>query len=107
MADHVPFDENPFTGCYDEDGRELRIGQAVTFLGHPGTVAFEYGAYGIAFPSERPIDWAEVKREIGSAAGCLDRPSACMNDHFVSFWEIAWNFGGEENLVPRVRATAD
>lgn len=94
---------HPTSGCYDADGNELKLGQGVEFLGMPGIVAFEHGAYGIAF--DRPIDWTKVKNETEPTSGYMNRLNACMNDYFISFWEIDWNFDGEEGRIPSVKIT--
>lgn len=92
--------ENRVPGCYDADGRKLAIGQAVKFLDIHGVVTFESGAYGIAF--DDPIDWTRVKNKIEPTSGYMNRLNACMNDHFISFWEIIWNFDDEEGRMSAV-----
>lgn len=95
--------ENLPTGCCDEEGHELINGDRVRFLGFEGVVTFECGAFGIAFPTESPINWdtfTEAMRSTNLDPGA--RPHACCNDHFVSLWEIAWNMDAEECILPGV-----
>ena len=80
----------PASGCRDAGGNELKIGQKAEFLGMTGTVTFESGAYGLSF--DCPIDWTKIKNEIEPTSGYMNRLNACMNDYFISFWEIIWNF---------------
>lgn len=96
--------QNLPTGCCDETGRELMNGDRVAFLGATGAIAFEHGAFGIAFPVDRPIDWNKFRMAMPSAdRNPSARYYACGNDHFVSLWEIAWNMDAWEDILPGVR----
>lgn len=84
------------TQCFDEDGNELFLNDTVRFLGQTGTVTFECGAFGIDF--ETPINWDEVERHLLPG----NHLCACLNDNFISLWEIFWNLNGEDNCMPGV-----
>ena len=84
------------TQCFDEDGNELFLNDAVRFLGQTGTVTFECGAFGIGF--ETQIDWDEVEKHLLPG----NHLCACLNDNFISLWEIFWNLNGEDNCMPGV-----
>lgn len=34
-------------------------------------------------------------------------PDFCLNDHFVSLWELAWNFDCEDNMLDVVKRLGD
>ena len=84
------------TQCFDEDGNELFLNDAVRFLGQTGTVTFECGAFGIGF--ETQINWDEVEKHLLHN----NHLCACLNDNFISLWEIFWNLNGEDNCIPGV-----
>lgn len=94
----------PCSGLRDENGAHLCCGDRVTFLGHPGVVSREYGAFGIAFPDgvDRKAMIARLPRAIGTAT------EACLfaNDNFVPFWAVVWCLGDvadDSDVVPYVR----
>ena len=89
------------TGCCDENGIELHVGQKVMLLNQTGDVTFECGAYGIAF--SQPIDWAAFEAAIPATTHSRNPLHACFNDNFISFWEIIWNFNAEDDVMPNVK----
>ena len=82
MADPCKIDPMA-TGCFDEDMNELFLGDKVTLHGVPGDIRFEAGAFGISTAHDVP--WDRIR------ASYPGRVDACLNDHFVSLWELIWN----------------
>ena len=98
------FDIDPDTVCFptgqtDKNGKMIWTGDIVEFLGMRGEVKFECGAFGIAFDE---IDWDYMEERIPEITGCNNSLCACLNDNFISLWEIAWNFNEEENYLSTV-----
>ncbi|MCD8308858.1 MAG: hypothetical protein LUD19_03305 [Clostridia bacterium] len=83
------------TGVLDMHCKEIKLGDTVELFGMVGEVTFEAGAYGIGF--QDPIDWDRLEEEIEPVTGYKNRPDFCYNDNFVSFWELLWNYDGEED----------
>ena len=72
-------------------------GDEVFFFGKKGKVVKEFGCYGIIF--EEMIDWDDIEKHIKEQVGNYNSLYACLNDNFISFWEIAWNFECEEDFI--------
>lgn len=85
-----------YTGVYDNEAGEMKVGDTVNLFGMIGTVVFECGAYGIGFTET--IDWDVLERKIPEITGCNNSPCFCYNDNFISFWELLWNFNCEDDL---------
>ena len=45
------------------------------------------------------IDWDDIEKHIKEQVGNYNSLYACLNDNFISFWEIAWNFECEEDFI--------
>lgn len=89
------------SGIFDQNRRELFVGDRVTLFGAlQGTVAFECGAYGIAF--DETIDWRFIDDQISEMTECGNQTHFCRNDNFVSFWELLWNLNGTNNVCDAV-----
>ena len=95
------FEKELLFGIYDEDGNAILPDDSVSLLGRIGLATVECGALGIAF--EDGVDWDAIRDAIEPAAGCRNPLTACQNDDFVSFWELAWNFGAGDGVIPNVR----
>lgn len=89
-----------FTGVVGTDStgetpEAIFEGDIVDFLGMVGEIVLMAGAYGISLRYSQ-IDWDAVEKKIPEVTGCNNRLSSCMNDNFISLWEIIWNFNVEE-----------
>lgn len=93
------------TGLTDCNGREICVGDTVLLYGYKGKVAKTYGAYGIDFKDTVP--WNLLIRMILEETGYDNNPCFCLNDNFVSFWELARNYDVKENLFPMVRVVEE
>lgn len=80
-------------------GKYVREGDAVRFCGHEGKVIFECGTLGVAV--EQGIDYDALQKFMDEHEDecCGNQFSGCMNDNFISLWEIYWNFNCIENYL--------
>lgn len=63
-----------------------------------GVVKFEAGCFGVYFADGVP--WERIKEELPSWTHCSHSElHSCSNDHFVSMWELYWNFNCEEQYM--------
>lgn len=83
------------TGFTDKNNKEILAGHIVSFLDMTGKVVFESGAFGIGF--EDDIVWDAVQQAVCEYTGYCNKLQACFNDHFISFYEIIWNFNIAED----------
>lgn len=97
---HQPIDSDTicqFTGLYDENGNKIWENDVVECLGNRGVIVFECGSFGIAVSDY--INWDEIADNILPVTSCDKYLCACLNDHFVSLWEIYENFNDEDNTI--------
>ena len=90
-----------FSGIRDEKLTKIFDGDIVKFLCYVGAIVFENGAYGLAISGNSTFDWDYIEKEAKMALG-TSWISACRNDHFISLWEIMWNFNCEDNVCHMV-----
>jgi hypothetical protein len=90
----IPETVGQYTGITDKEGKKVYVGDKVKFFGMVGEVCFEQGCFGIG--TQETIDWKKIKKQILPLTGCDNKPYFCENDNFVSFWELIWNFNGED-----------
>lgn len=86
-----------FTGVVDTELLPVCGGDIVRFLDYVGTVVFQSGCFGIALDIRNSFDWDLIDEEMEQYAG-TNQLTACFNDHFISLWEILWNFNCDENI---------
>lgn len=84
----------------DTHNQTLYEGQTVNIFGQEGTVRCIHGALGIVIP--KGINWEHFIDRIKIETGTDNRPYFCMNDNFISFWEIAWNYNLDTDCFPMV-----
>lgn len=84
-------------------GEKLIDGDIIYLLGVEGVVRQECGAWGWGSWNYVPWEQLESKMPHGNS------PSFCYCDHFVSFWELKWNFDDGEDWdgVPYISHKAD
>lgn len=80
------------TGLYDSDFSEIRMGDIVKMFGTRYEVVYESGAFGLKREDGDMLDWDRITEEI-------KYPDFCLNDHFVSLWELVWNFDGLDDVL--------
>lgn len=80
-----------YIGIRDKNGVKIFEGDLCRMLDNQiGRVTRECGAFGIAVMQY--IDWDYLASEIEGITGCSNTPHFCLNDHFVSMWELMWNY---------------
>lgn len=84
----------------DTHNQTIHTGQTVRIFGQEGKVCHIHGALGIVIPEG--INWNHFIDRIKVETGTDNRPYFCMNDNFISFWEIAWNYNLETDCFPMV-----
>lgn len=87
------------TSMCDENGDELFLGDKVRLLtGDIGEIALECGSYGVGFADE--IDYIKIQAEMDKNDWCCGNEyHGCMNDNFISLWELHWNFNCEDDVI--------
>lgn len=80
-------------------GKYVREGDTVRFCGHEGKVVFECGCLGVAV--EGGIDYDKLQRfmDENDEVCCGNEYHGCMNDNFISLWEIYENFNCIEDYL--------
>lgn len=63
------------------------LGARTKFLGMTGVLKVENAAVGIAF--DNPVNYGRIH----AVMPCGQVWRGCMNDNFVSLWELRWNLG--------------
>ena len=95
--DFIPETVGQFTGVYDTELIKIYEGDIVRFLRYVCTVVFEEGSFGLALKINDAFDWDYIDEEMAEYAG-TNQITACFNDHFISLWEILWNFNCDQNI---------
>lgn len=85
------------SGVVDTELEPIFEGDIVRFINYVGQIIFQDGCFGIALDIRNSFDWDLIDEEMEGYAG-TNQLTACFNDHFISLWEILWNFNCEENI---------
>ncbi len=88
------------TGLMDTNCKSIRMGDIVKMFGTRYEVVYESGAFGLQREDGDTLDWEQITEE-------TKYPDFCLNDHFVSLWELAWNFDCEEDILDVVKRLGD
>lgn len=87
-----------FTGLLDYYTKLIWENDIVKLFDSLGVVKFEAGCFGVYFADGVP--WERIKEELPSWTHCSHSELySCSNDHFVSMWELYWNFNCEEQCM--------
>lgn len=87
------------TGLNCKNEKRIYEDDEVMFCGHKGSIVFEYGTFGISV--EEGINYDTLQRFMNEHEDvcCGNEYSGCMNDTFISLWDIYWNFNCMENYL--------
>lgn len=88
------------TGLMDTNCKPIRMGDIVKMFGTTYEVIYERGAFGLVRQDGEMLAWEQITEEV-------EYPYFCRNDHFVSLWELAWNFDCEDNMLDVVKRLSD
>lgn len=88
------------TDLVDMDCRPIRLGDIVEMFATRYEVVYGWGAFGLQREDGDTLDWEQITGEV-------EYPDFCHNDHFVSLWELAWNFDCEDNMLDVVKRLGD
>lgn len=80
------------SGLTANAGRRVREGDIVRFCSHEGEVVFEFGCLGVVVENGIDYDVLQKFMDENEDVCCGNEFSGCMNDHFISLWEIYENF---------------
>lgn len=88
------------TGLMDTNCKSIRMGDIVKMFDTRYEVVYGWGAFGLQREDGDMLDWEQIKEKV-------KYPYFCSNDHFVSLWELAWNFDCEDNMLDVVKRLSD
>ena len=86
-------------GLFYTDGNEILLGDNVKLIaGQIGEVVFERGAFGVGV--QEGVDYNKIQESMNEIDWCCGNYySGCLNDNFISLWELYWNFNCEEDVL--------
>lgn len=87
------------SGLTADKGRQVREGDRVRFCGHEGEVVFECGSLGVVVENGIDYDVLQSFMDEYEDVCCGNEFSGCMDDNFISLWEIYWNFNCIEDYL--------
>lgn len=87
------------TGLRGKNERLIYEGDIVKFNDQVGTIVFECGAFGIAIDDGVDYDRIQMFMNESEEVPFLEEFNGCMNDNFISLWEIYWNLCCIENYL--------
>lgn len=79
--------------------RRVYEGDIVSFCGHKGKVVFDVGCFGVVVEGGIDYDKLQSFMDDNQPECCGNEYSGCMNDNFISLWEIYWNFNCIEDYL--------
>lgn len=80
-------------------GKYIREGDRVKFCGYEGVVVFEYGCLGVIVGQGIDYDTLQRFMDEHEPECCGNEYHGCMNDNFISLWEIYDNFNCIEDYL--------
>lgn len=82
----------------DFNGEPLDLGDKVKIAnGQIGIIVYECCSYGVAIKD--CIDYEELQRVMDNDHWCCgNRYAGCMNDNFISLWELYWNSNSDDDV---------
>lgn len=98
-------EKGTLTGLEDICFQAIRMGDIVDMFGTAFEVVYERGAFGLVRQDGEVLDWERICDGAYQLSGTY--PDFCHNDHFVSLWELAWNFNCEEDRLYMLKRLGD
>lgn len=83
----------------DTNSKRIHEGDTVKFCGYEGKLVFDCGCLGVVIEDGIDYDILQKFMDEHEDVCCGNVFVGCMNDNFISLWEIYWNFNCMENYL--------
>ncbi len=93
----IPETVGQYTGLTDTNSVKIFMGDIVDLFGLRGEIVYQCGAFGISFKPY--VNWSLIEARIPIVTGRRLNPQFCINDSFISLWELYWNFEQENDRL--------
>lgn len=86
------------TQMFDSQDNELFIDDTIELItGITGKIVFTCGSYGVMF---NDINYDDIQDKMDKDSNCCgNHYNGCLNDNFISLWELYWNFNCEDSNI--------